>query len=100
MTGLHEGFEQRAEFAGPPEVLRMPLHAEAEAAGRILHASMTPSGAVADDGQPFANVLGCLMVSAVHRTRIRVLETLAQRPFEQAVWRSATRHARSRSAVP
>ena len=85
MTGLHERFKQRAEFAGPPEVLRMPLHAEAETAGRILQRFDDAVRCRRGNGQPFANVLGCLMVTAVHRTRIRVLETLAQRPFEQAV---------------
>ena len=34
--GLEEPFEQRAELAGAPEVLRMPLDAEAEARGRIF----------------------------------------------------------------
>jgi hypothetical protein len=40
--------EERPELAGAPEVLRMPLHADAEAADRHFDASMTPSVAVAD----------------------------------------------------
>lgn len=34
--GAHERVEQRPELAGPPEVLRMPLHTEAEALVRRL----------------------------------------------------------------
>src|SRR4029434_9581683 len=85
VAGLHEGFKQRAEFAGPPEVLRMPLHAEHESAARVLERFDHSVGRRRGDGQTFADVLGCLVMTAVHRAGVRILEALAQGPFEQAI---------------
>ena len=37
VSGLHEAFEQLAEFSGPPEILRMPLHGDAKRRAGFLH---------------------------------------------------------------
>src|SRR5215208_208800 len=82
---LNERLEQRPEFAGPVEVLRMPLHAEAEAAARVLECFDDAVGRRRRRDEPLADILRRLVVAAVHGAGVRLLEPLAQRSFEQAV---------------
>ena len=63
--GVHQAFEQRAELAGPVEVLRMPLHAETEAFGRIFDGFDDAVGRGRAGDEPFSERHRRLMMAAV-----------------------------------
>ena len=95
--GFDESLEQRPELAGPPEVLRMPLDAEAERADGSSIASMTPSGAVADTLKPGRQRLDCLMMAAVDLAGVRVAQALVHQLGEQRILLRARFRARNRT---
>ena len=64
-AGFDEFLEQRSELAGPPEILRVPLHRDAEARLRPLDCfddSVRRGGGYVEAG---AGIPDCLMVAAV-----------------------------------
>src|ERR1051326_8447161 len=63
--GVHESFEQRTEFAGAPEVFRMPLDTEAERRRRILDGFDDAVGRRRGDGEALGDGLDGLMMAAV-----------------------------------
>ncbi len=63
--GFEESFEQRAELARAPEVLRVPLDAEAEARGRILDRFDDAVGRRGGHAEARRDGLDRLMVPAV-----------------------------------
>src|SRR5436190_10030770 len=81
-ASLNERFEQRPELSRPPEVLRMPLYAEAEAAARILDGFDDAVRRSRRCDESFAEILRRLVMPAVDRTGLTGLESLAHQPFE------------------
>src|SRR5437762_7068301 len=82
-ASLNERFEQRPELSRPPEVLRMPLYAEAESAARILDGFDDAVGRGRRCDESFAEILGRLVMPAVDRTGLTGLEPLAHQTLEQ-----------------
>ena len=62
---LDERLEQRPELAGSPEVLRVPLHADAERGVRLLDRLDHAVGGAGADDQPVAGPADRLMMPAV-----------------------------------
>src|SRR3981081_1941279 len=73
-ASLHKPFKQIAKLARPVEVLRVPLHAKAEAALRLLNrlADAVAPGRRRDE--PFAERLRRLVMAAVDRARLAGFE--------------------------
>src|ERR1700704_3551826 len=80
---LHKPFKQIAKLASPVEVLRVPLHAKAEAACRILNRLDDPVGRGRRRDEPFAEGLRRLVMAAVDRARLAGFEALAHQALEQ-----------------
>src|SRR5207237_2000203 len=81
---LNERFEHRPEFSGSPEILRMPLHAEAEAAARVFDRFDDTVRRACRGDEPFAEIFDGLMMAAVHVARIRILEPFTKGAVEAA----------------
>ena len=80
VRGVDEAAEQALEFAGPPEVLGVPLHADAEARRRPLDRFDDAVGReLAVTTRPSAELLHRLMMPAVHRAEAVALELRPQR---------------------
>src|SRR5438105_8249801 len=81
---LNQRFEHRPEFSGSPEILRMPLHAEAEAAARVFDRFDDTVRRACRGDEPFAEIFDGLMMAAVHVARIRILEPFTKGAVEEA----------------
>ena len=78
LTGLDKRLEQWSELASPPEVLGMPLHANAEAGGRTLGRFDDTVGGGCGDLEALRHMLDRLMVTAVDGTGVALVEGLLQ----------------------
>ena len=85
LCGGEKAFEERAKFARPPEVLRVPLDAEAEAGGGILdgfnHAVWRRGGHLKSRRHRF----DCLVMTAVDLAGIRIAQPLSHQLGQQRV---------------
>src|SRR5215213_7010303 len=82
---FEEAFEQGTEFAGAPEVFRVPLDAEAEARRWILDRFDDAVGRGRGDAESFGDLLHRLMMPAVRFARVGVAQALTQQAREQRV---------------
>src|SRR2546427_4855603 len=85
--GFDESLEERPELPRAPEVLRVPLHAEAEALRGILDGLDDAVRRGGGRDEPFAERLRRLMVTAVHGAGVALFDPLPHQLFEQAARR-------------
>src|ERR1043165_3474424 len=69
LSRLDEPLEERAEFAGPEKILRVPLHAEAEARFGILDDFDDSVRCSGRHDESASDILHGLMMPAVHYER-------------------------------
>src|SRR3970282_110445 len=77
---LHKSLQQRSELAGSVEVLRVPLHADAKPARRILDGFDHAVRRRGRRDESFAKLLRCLMMAAVDLAALGVAPGLASQP--------------------
>src|SRR5437867_13425966 len=78
-----ESLEQRPEFAGPPEVLRVPLHAEAEPCRRVFDRLDDAVGGGGGHSESAGDVFHRLVMPTVHLNRVAAAQALAHQVREQ-----------------
>ena len=98
---LDEAFEQRAELAGAPEILRDATAPRGRTASPGCSiASMTPSGAVAVTSKPGATPLHRLVVAAVDLAGLAVFHVLGEQRRQLRALRHPHFVRDARSAAP
>src|SRR5580704_16612505 len=83
--GLEEALEQRPELAGAPEVLRVPLDAEAETCCGIFDRLDDAVGRGRGDLEAGGYLLDGLVMTAVDLAGIGVAQPLPHEPGQQRV---------------